>query len=78
MFKFLVICKQADGQGTMFVTTIECKVNDIKEAARIGKDECLSCWERSEEDVIVIGVVSQGLEDLSWNDFNCLTVSDAA
>lgn len=70
MKTFTVFCSEADGQGTMWIDTVE--ANLPTEAMDLGLAKCLENWgdEYGPDDVVVRGVAEGSVNILYWED-NC-------
>ena len=69
---FTVFCRQANGQGTTHIDTVESP--DLKSAILAGRLQCLSDWNGSEtgslalDDIHCLGAAEGDLRILHWED----------
>ena len=69
---YTIFCRQADGQGTTHIDTVESP--DLESAILAGREQCLRDWNcgttetRSLDDIRCLGVAAGNVSILHWED----------
>ena len=66
MNKYTIFCREASGEGTMFIQSAEAET--WQEAAREVLADCSVEWGMDSDEINVIGVASGDIEIIDWDD----------
>lgn len=69
MNTYTVFCQDADGTGTIWISSIE--ADDVEHAKTVGRNQCAEEWGREDpHEVHVLGVAEGNVRIAFWEDIN--------
>lgn len=64
---FTAFCQEADGSGTIWISTIVCE-DDVTAAVAMAREACAADWDYDPDDIHVLGIARGDVEICHWED----------
>lgn len=67
---YTAFCQSVDGDGTIWIDTVEAPGNDTAKAIEMARTRCADDWHWPVENVHCLGLAAGDVEILHWEDLN--------
>lgn len=76
MTTFTAFCQEADGSGTIWISTVEVEDDNVLTAISLAREACAEDWDYDPEDIHVLGIARGDVEICHWVDSHWVDICD--